>query len=128
MRFQTLGPVMLTAILMIAQGSLAQAVGSVNGLISDDVGASLGSAQILFHPDTRFDASHSTRKNVWVTAEVSGNYRAQLQGGFWDMCVMMPAFTAVCTKIQIKPDRRINRNIRMKVDPLISPLLADTVK
>jgi hypothetical protein len=118
-----------TALVFILCSSAAVAVSSgiVRGQVSDSEGAVTQRAHLLFHPDTSGRSQSVPAADVVRETDAMGRFDVQLEPGFYDVCIMATAFTPECRKILVSKEEIVQHDARLKVDPLISQHLGDTL-
>jgi hypothetical protein len=100
-----------------------------SGVVTDTERGAIEDAYLLFHPDPAGIGSKTdTRLEVSRKTDRAGHFEAELEPGFYDVCVMALAFTPQCRKILVegKPitdsvaGKPLNFDFKLKADPLIS--------
>jgi hypothetical protein len=57
--------------------------------------------------------------------DTTGQFDVQLEPGFYDVCVMAPAFTPQCGKILLTKEADIQHDVHLNADPLVIKHLGD---
>jgi hypothetical protein len=99
-----------------------------SGVVTDLERGAIEDAHLLFHPDAAGIGSKTDKRlEVSCKTDRAGHFEAELEPGFYDMCVMALAFTPQCRKILVegKPitDRVAGKplkfDFKLKADPLV---------
>jgi len=101
-----------------------------SGFVTDTERGSIEDAHLLFHPDPAGkgrDGHPDMRLDVLCKTDRAGHFEAELEPGFYDMCVMAMAFTAQCRKILVVEGKPLKYDFKLKVDPLIWKHLGDRI-
>jgi hypothetical protein len=114
-----------TAIALCSMTSTASVRSRASGRVVGSEGAGLEKARLLFHPDPAGKMQRDRRSEVWRDTDSSGSFQADLEPGFYDVCVMAMAFTPQCRKIRVADGRPVKCDFSLRVDPLITEYLAD---
>ena len=105
---------------------------TLRGVITDSEGAVIRGARVLVHWDAS-GASVGLRSNVGVkqdlTAETNerGEFEMEVPPGFYDVFVSATGFTPYSNKIRLRAGEPATYKAKLKIDPLITRELGDTI-
>jgi Carboxypeptidase regulatory-like domain len=124
----------LVSILIVPLHCAAAPVSSglLKGVVSDSQGAAIRGAHVIVRWDPA-GADVGLRSNVGLKHEVElvtdkkGSFASKLPPGFYDVFVSATAFSPECRKIRIKSGLAFNFKVSLRVDPLVTRELGDTV-
>jgi hypothetical protein len=105
----------------------AQSAPNLRGTLTDTVGATIPGAFVAVHPDTLGEASSEKRETKTLFSDANGIFGLIVEPGFYDVCVMSPAFTPECRKMNVKVGQLVSPRFRLRVSPEVERLLADPV-
>jgi hypothetical protein len=111
------------AVVLCCAATIAAPAGKVRGRVVDSGGAAI-EARLLFHYDPSGQAQPVILPDVVRETGRDGHFDVQLDPGFYDMCILAPAFTPECRKILVK-EATIEQDITMKADPLVIQQIGD---
>ncbi len=115
----------ILAVILCSAVAIAASPGTIKGHVLDSEGAVIKGAHLLFHPDASGQAKPAIRSDVMRESDAAGRFEVQLDPGFYDVCVMATAFTPECKKVLIVSGEAIQRDARLKADPLVMRQLGD---
>lgn len=93
--------------------------GRVSGNVTDTEGAVVVGAHILAHYDPSGLLGKPDQPNdIWVQTDKTGRFELQLASGFYDVCVFSGAFTASCSKINVRSGKTSRHDVRLVIDPI----------
>ena len=126
-------PVQLALLLLASLGfvlffsfRLIAAPANLQGLVLDSEGASIAKAHVVIRADASGRrATKNGVDDIVVDTDASGRFAAQLQPGFYDICVMADAFSPACQKVLVDSISTLRPKIRMRADPDIAKHLGD---
>ena len=113
------------AVLLCALGVFGRAPGKMAGRVTDSEGAIIEGARILLHPDPMGRTDPDPRPEVSRKTDNRGRFEAELEPGFYDVCIMAAAFTPACKKVLIEDGKTVRYGAQLKVDPLLVQHLGD---
>jgi hypothetical protein len=94
--------------------------GELTGTVTDSEGAAIGNAYLVVHPD-----SSDQRDTTILHSDKEGHFQTNLELGFYDVCVMSPAFTAECKKIRVKSAAPTTARFKLKIATEVLEALGD---
>ena len=98
----------------------------LTGTVKDAMGAVLPNAYIVIHPDPAGMMNGDPRKTITARSDKSGAFDAEVESGFYDVCVMAMAFTPECKKIRVQQGHSMKVGFWLKVSTLVTSELGDT--
>jgi hypothetical protein len=102
------------------------------GVVTDSEGAAIPGARILVHWDPS-GAAVGLRSNVGLKEDLTtetnerGEFEIEIPPGFYDVFVSATGFSPHSSKIRAKPGEVATYKVKLKVDPLVTRELGDTV-
>ena len=89
---------------------------TVRGAVVDSEGAAIAMAHIVVHEDGTGRASELTAPDVILQSDKRGQFSAEVEPGFYDVCVMAQAFTPHCRKVLVRENQTTNLKIQLEID------------
>jgi hypothetical protein len=123
-RLNALLYVVLTACLVTVGHAAAAA--ELRGTIVDEMGAHMWASYVVIRKDSA--GSTTTSKSTLRTlTPKDGTFSADLEPGFYDICVMSDGFQPVCKKVKIVDEKATGQRFILKVDPEVTDKLWDRI-
>jgi hypothetical protein len=97
----------------------------LRGTLVDSEGSPIRMAYIVIHDDGSGRATTETRADVTLRSDNRGRFSAELEPGFYDVCVMAQAFTPVCRKLLLRDKQPTNLALRLSIAPEVVKQLGD---
>jgi hypothetical protein len=82
-------------------------------------------AHVIVHDDGSGRATRKTAADITLRSDARGRFSAQLEPGFYDVCMMAQGFTPECRKVLLKHEQTFNLSIRLRIDPEVIKQLGD---
>jgi hypothetical protein len=106
--------------------------GLLKGVVADSEGTSIRGAHVvvLWDPagaDVGLKSNVGIRHEVNLVTDRKGRFAAELPPGFYDVFVSATAFSPECRKVRINPGLTFVYKARLRVSPLITRELGDTM-
>lgn len=122
MRYRILA---LAVVSLCISFAAAQQQSGITGQITDDSGAGIAKARVLFHWDPAgsevgLKDNIGIKQDVTATTDADGKYSVDIPPGFYDVFVSSMAFTPTAAKVRVRSDQRATYNSKLKVDPVVS--------
>ncbi len=81
----------------------AQSPVNLSGKINDTVGAVIGRAFVVVHPDTDGLVPPTDKREIQtLSSDINGAFTVEVKPGFYDVCVMASSFIPECRKVNVK--------------------------
>ena len=97
----------------------------LQGVVADSEGAAVRMAYIVVHEDGSGKGTREAGADIKLRSDEGGRFSAQLEPGFYDVCVMAQAFTPDCRKVLMKEAQTASVTVRLKIDPEVIRQLGD---
>lgn len=98
---------------------------SLRGTVVDSEGAVIWMAHVVIHPDlTGREGARPSDQTLRTGRD--GRFSAQLDPGFYDVCVMADAFVPACQKIAIEENKTVEPRFPLQIDHDVIKGVADT--
>lgn len=122
MRYRILA---LAVVFLCISFAAAQQESGITGKITDDQGAGIRNARVLFHWDPAgsevgLKDNIGIKQDVTATTDEDGKYSVDIPPGFYDVFVSSMAFTPTAAKVRVKTGQRATYNSKLKVDAVVS--------
>ncbi len=106
----------MVPLVLLSCTTLGAASGGLRGTVVDAEGAALDAAHVLVHEDRAGKTTAGVNADLILKTDRAGRFVAELEPGFYDVCIMADAFVPICYKILITEGKAIERQTRLRLD------------
>ena len=118
--------VLLSCLLLWSMGpSPAIQNGTLRGEVVDGAGSEIPTVRVLIREDLSGRRPDWQRKELDITSDARGRFNVELSPGFYDVCVLLDAFTPTCYKSVVKAGDSAVHTTRLSVDQAVWAAIRD---